>query len=223
MKSYKITLIASLFLLPVLINAQENKNTTQPQQMQIIINGSEVIINGDTLSNASASKISEAIVKALSEEKRNQETEQKSKEATKVLAKEILRICPDITQEQLDRLLNNFPKNVLAYEGLPKDIRYYKEASLTKKGVFRDPYHDYYTPQTINKDYKDKFFIFYTENMYDEGESWCHWILFVADINTGKVERLDKEQTYLEYTLTNQEETIVFNPDECTFNVIKNK
>lgn len=218
----KITLIAGLFLLPVLINAQ-NTGSYNPEKTQIIINGAEVIMNGDTLNKEVSSKMISAIGQILSEEKQNQEAEQRINIASNDLAKQILRIYPNITQKQLDTILSNFPKNVLSYEGPAKDIRYYEEVTLTKKGVFRDPYHDYFVPQTINKDYKDKIFVFYTENMYDEGESWCHWILFVADINTGKVERLDKEQTYLEYTLTNQEEKIIYNPDQCTFKVLKNK
>ncbi len=216
----KITLIAGLFLLPVLINAQNN-GSYNPEKTQIIITGAEVIMNGDTLNKEVSLEMISAIGNVLTKEKTRQEAEAKATQDLDNLKKRILESYPALREEQVDKVVNNLPKG---YSN-PKDIRYYKEATLTKKGYFPDAQHSYYTMQTINVNYKDSLFLFYSRDLYDEGEHWCHWILFVADVNAGKVQRLDENQTYLEYTLKSQDPKVkekIFYPSEtCTFEKLK--
>lgn len=213
---HKITLIASLFLLPILLNAQSN-GSCNSEKTQIIINGAKVIMNGDTLNKEVSSKMISAIGKVLTEEQQKQEIEKKYIQTANDLKKRILESYSNLTEEQVDKVLKNLPKTDI----LPTDIRYYKEATLTQKGYFRDANHSYYTLQTINANYKNTLFIFYSRNLSDEGEHWCHWILFVADVNTGNVQKVNTDQTYLEYTLTSQKEKILYPSDSCNVKTLK--
>ena len=204
MKTNKVAIILGLFLLPVLLNAQEKSNKVISQ---ITDNGVTFTITDINLDSIEIVNIQNQIQQEVNRVQKDKEQQQLRKGRVEENRGKIAAIFPTIAKEPLKKILAHLSQkreNSDYFEY--SDAKYYEKAELHIDKTYKDK------PKVLTFD--NAMFFFYERSQYDEGWSWDEWMILVFDTNTGdlkyKHDFSGRDKTITLTNLLNPEEKSVY-------------
>ncbi len=217
----KVMIILAVCLIPVLINAQENKKTgrviTQVDETGVSFTVPRTNMSLDSAGVASLERALETKLGEIANQEKSVKTTEKPVRSTEEMYKpneklkdRTVKSCPMIEEEQLQKILKDVERKAggsLFYYMVTKDgfdVKCFEKAELDitiERGSREKP---------GIREFSDTVFFFLRDKKYDDGFDWYEWMVLAYDINTGNRVFKHDFDTYTDtITLTN-----VLNPQE---------
>ncbi len=200
MKKSKILIISGLFLIPVLLNAQENVNKVVTQ---ITDSGVTFTIPNIVLDSTNVANIQNKIQKEVNKIQKEKEQQQVREQRAKDNYEKIKEIYPSIGKEALQKIVTNLAQMDGNFDYFNYyDAKYYEKSELDIDVNYGKK------PKALT--FNNTIFFIYEDSKYDEGWSWEEWMILAYDTHTGDLKyRHDFSSYDKNITLTN-----LLNPQE---------